>query len=250
MRFGVSAIALLASSMVFGQTPAFDVVSVKHTQNGPIVIRSGETVAFHMQPMRRSGNRVTGNQTLHSILSFAFGVEHSWQIAGPDWLMSDFYEIDAIMPPETSAADMRLMMQSMLADRFALKFHREQREFSAYALVVGKAGARLQEIPPPEHHSYGFGPGDSPGTMRYEATPGMRISSLATSLTRPAGRPVLDETGLKGWYKVRLDWSYESGDRDAGMLSALPQLGLKLEPKKATFDVVVVDQVNREPTAN
>ena len=246
------AVPLIAAAALFGQTtPTFEVVSVKHTQRGPIVLRAGEITTLSVRPVQRSGNRLTVHQTLHGILNWAYSIQNSWQVAGPHWLDSDFYEVEAVLPPETSLADSRLMMRAMLADRFGLKAHTESREFAIYALLVAKGGPKLEEIPQPERHGYGFKPGGSPGTTRFEANPGMQLSSLAASLRSAAGRPVVDETGLSGFYKVQLEWSHEPGENaTAGILSALSRLGLKVEPKKATFDVVVVDAVNNDPTPN
>jgi uncharacterized protein (TIGR03435 family) len=93
-----------------------------------------------------------------------------------------------------------------------------------------------------------------------EATPGMPISALLFNLTRAAGRPVLDETGLKGFYKVSLHWNAEpvrpepgqviQVGTDPALLSALPQIGLKVEPAKRTLDSLVIEKVNKEPTEN
>lgn len=241
----------IALAFIAAQTPAFDAVSVKHSQRGRLVLRAGENVTLALRPIQLTGTRLTGHQTLHAILSWAYDIHNEWQIAGPDWLYSDFYQIDAVLPAETSDADARLMMQSMLADRFGLKLHRERREFSAYALVPAKGGVKLQEIPAPERHTYAYKPGTLPGTMRFEAEPGMQMASFAARLYRPAGRPVVDETGLPGFYKISLEWPVDPADRNyEGVVRALPQLGLKLEPKKAIFDVLVIDQVLHDPTPN
>jgi uncharacterized protein (TIGR03435 family) len=92
-----------------------------------------------------------------------------------------------------------------------------------------------------------------------EAIPGMSMSSFAQMLARPAGRVVLDETRLAGIYKVKLQWTEELPrtdggaiylSTDRGMISALPQIGLKLEPAKSMLDNLVVEKVSKEPTAN
>jgi|SRR5262249_7269991 len=70
-------------------------------------------------------------------------------------------------------------------------------------------------------------------------------------LQGPAGRPVIDETGWKGYYAFDLEWTRDPQDRkNAGILSTLGKIGLKLEPQKKTYDVLVIDKASKEPTGN
>ena len=115
---------------------------------------------------------------------------------------------------------------------------------------------KLEEVVPTPV-SFGY----SMGMDHMEANPGMPLSALANNLSQSAGRPVLDETGRKGMYKIKLYWSAdppptaESGatvrvGAGMGILSALGQAGLKLEPAKRMMDWLVIEKVEKEPTEN
>jgi uncharacterized protein (TIGR03435 family) len=236
--------AALAAAPLAAQSPSFEVVSIKHigaVRNAPQSIR----------PFSRSGDRVTCVQTLFNVITRAYSIKNHWQLEGPDWLTAEAYDISAVVPPGTGEGDVLLMLRTMLADRLDLKLHHVQKEFPIYALVVAKNGSRLEEVPKPDRWSMKFSLPQS-GTARFEGIPAIPLSQLARAVEQAAGKPVLDETGMAGYYKIVAEWSLEPGDSNntAGLLSALPKLGLKLEPRKATFDVLVVDHAEKDPTAN
>jgi uncharacterized protein (TIGR03435 family) len=138
----------------------------------------------------------------------------------------------------------------MLTDRFHLTVHREQRNMAIYALVVGKKGIRFEEVPD-------TGSSSNSNNQHYQGT-GVSMANFAIFLSREMGQPVLDMTGLKGAYKLQLDWTPEpKGDTasDAPAGPRLPealqdQLGLKLENRKAPIEVIVVDHAEKVPTEN
>ena len=192
-------------------------------------------------------------QSLMSIVTETYQVK-AFQIQGPDWLDQEVYEIDTRMPEGTSKETARLMMQSALADRLGLKLRREKKEFSVFVLKAIPGSNKLEELLPTPT-SFGY----SAGMDHLEANPAMPLGALAGILSRAAGRPVLDETGLRGYYKVKLQWNAEPTraeggiihvGTDAGMISALPQVGLKLEPAKRMMDWLVIEKVAKEPTEN
>ena len=81
----------------------------------------------------------------------------------------------------------------------------------------------------------------------------MLISQLADNLSRLLDRPVLDRTGLTGKYKVDLEWQRDEAASDVGLptiFGAIQQLGLKLEPKKSTLEMIVVDSIDKTPVEN
>lgn len=99
------------------------------------------------------------------------------------------------------------MWRSLLADRFRLTFHRETRELGVYALVVGKGGPKFHQDPPDAST------GESPTTSISGRNGPMRVGpeemtmqELADILARDLDRPVLDQTGLTGQYKISLTW--------------------------------------------
>src|SRR5687767_8459570 len=119
--------------------PAFDVVSVRPNQSGSPNASSG----------RVTGSRFTAtNVSLVSILRFTYGIQE-FQIAGqPRWADIDRFDIVATIPDGGKAEDWPLMMQTLLRDRFKLRFHREQRQGPVFALTVAKSGHRLTPADP------------------------------------------------------------------------------------------------------
>jgi uncharacterized protein (TIGR03435 family) len=197
---------------------------------------------------------------------------------GPGWISSEPYNIEAKesdelyaelqkLPRDQRLEKQRLLLQSMLEDRFHLKVHRETKELPVYALVVAKNGPKLkatniQSADPCKIY------GTSGGGNRYQ---GCTVAILAGYLPLGLGRVVLDRTGLEGRY----DFTLEYADQDSDAVSSVPagsstasngslppvesgpsiftavqeQLGLKLEPTKGPVDMIIIDHIER-PTEN
>jgi uncharacterized protein (TIGR03435 family) len=247
---------LVCVPSAIGQERAvFDVVSLKHVgdQRSNSVQTGPGAFLSNIRGFKYSPGAVSCRLPLMSILSEAYQVR-PFQIQGPEWLDQEVYEIDARMPDGTSKETARLMVRSALADRMGLKLRRERKEFALFVLAVIPGTKKLEEVlPTPPTFGY------STRMDTLEADPGMPTSSLAGILSRAAGRPVLDETGLKGFYKVKLHWNADPPTEgvavthlgaDAGIISALPQIGLKLEPAKRMMDWLVIETVAKEPTEN
>ena len=191
------------------------------------------------------------NVTLRICLKLAYDLQDS-QIAGPDLLDADRFDIVARAgAPFASPLQMKQMLQSLLTDRFHLTLHRETREVTAYALVVGKGGPKFQ-------HSQGEGrPSmNGKGTLVAQFA---SMKMLADFLSGPMKRPVQDATGLTGQYDFKLDlMQYLPPDLAPGqepdvagmVLNALEnELGLKLESSKVPMEVTVIDHAEK-PSAN
>jgi uncharacterized protein (TIGR03435 family) len=154
------------------------------------------------------------------------------------------------------------MLQALLADRFRLKIHRETRELPIYALVIGKGGPKFKESAPDAKGTLGFLMGGVRASIRGSK---MSTAQLAISLSREAGRPVLDQTGLSGNYEMTLEWIRDEPQVIAGspgsavvppdltgpsLFTAIQeQLGLKLEAKKGPIDMLIVDRAEK-PSEN
>jgi len=152
------------------------------------------------------------------------------------------------MPAGTGRDTARLMLQTMLATRFSLKFHFDQKDVPVYALVAAKGGFKLSEVED-THRSMSR---SEPGHYSVDQT---SMGSLALHLSLAAGRPVLDLTGLKGVYKIDLRWAPADDEsawngRDPGILGALDQAGLHLESQKKPYQILIIDHIDRTPTAN
>jgi uncharacterized protein (TIGR03435 family) len=191
------------------------------------------------------------NATLESIIRYAFN-DRKTKMSGPPLLTSKRYDIVAKAPSGTSDGDLLLMLQSLLMERFKMKFHRETIDMPIYALTVGKDGHKLRELQPGEGTS-GFGGAGAltPGMSSMTTTGDMQ--NLAGSLSRRLDRPVVDRTGLAGRFSVALTFVSEERRAEVSgpsIFTALQeQLGLKLEAAHGPVEIFVIDQL-QEPTAN
>jgi uncharacterized protein (TIGR03435 family) len=240
----VGFLLLACAAPVLGQE--FEVVSIKPNRS-----LSGSSHSSSNQ------GRYTGiNLSLANLIVEAYDI-HDYQLEGPDWIRSEKYDIAAKFP-EDFPKDKKLygaafaaMMRKMLADRFQLAIHREQKSFTVYGLVAAKGGAKFKEVPDSGSHNSGSHNGQYTGTC-------ISMETLAGFLARRAELPVLDMTGLKGFYDVTLDVTPptpqpgDPPDSPGSVISAAlqDQLGLKLETRKAPIGVIVVDHAQKAPTDN
>jgi uncharacterized protein (TIGR03435 family) len=150
-------------------------------------------------------------------------------------------------------AEMRLMLRKLLEDRFALKLHKEPRVLPVYGLTIAKGGSKLQEST--TEGSFSIEPRNGPLFVAHHA----RMADLANGIADEAGRPVIDATGLQGRYEIRMDLTpylrREAGqgqiDTESVLFTGLREvLGLKLEARKESVDVLVIDHVEQAPTEN
>ncbi|HWC95347.1 MAG TPA: TIGR03435 family protein [Candidatus Sulfopaludibacter sp.] len=198
-----------------------------------------------------SPGRVTIEGGLEYCLQWAYDLR-PYQISGPEWLGSVRYHIAAKAPGPASVKELKLMLQSLLAERFQLKLHHESKDFMVYALVVAKTGSKLKE-------SQTEGEGATTNAKRL-GTGGTSVhtsmAELADLLNGSCPDPVVDLTGLKGRYDFALDISgYMGGMRPGDLPTVLDealrkQLGLGLERRKVPLDVIVIDHAERTPLEN
>ena len=117
---------------------AFEVASVKRATPSP---GGGSNSSMRLDP----GRLTCTNVSLKKLIWESYSVKE-YQVAGPDWISTEIYDIAATLPPGTTGDEVRLMIQTLLAERFKLTLRRETREMPVYALVVGKNGSKLQEV--------------------------------------------------------------------------------------------------------
>jgi uncharacterized protein (TIGR03435 family) len=208
------------------------------------------------------GSLTMRNVSLTTCLKWAYDVK-DYQISGPGWLGADRYDIVAKASDGATESQMKPMMQTLLADRFKLALHREQKELQVYALIQGKNPPKLRKSEE-----------NAPAGVHFAGNkvtfPKFSMAQLADLLTRQMDRPVLDMTGLTGQFDFTVDLSASTDDGGQGkemtapmmadkakmMLgrSLLPvvqeQLGLKVEGRKLPADVLVIDHAERVPTEN
>jgi len=237
-RAAFTGVLLLMSGSAAAQQ-RFEVASVKpHAEDGAGTGRSGieET---------QSAVRIE-NLPLWVVVRAAYGVTDSALIA-PGWLKDARFDITAKPPAGYTHAMLGPLLQTLLAERFGMQAHREERPLNAYALRVARGGAKLKESTGPRGYLTGR-PGLIAGNAR-------TVKELAGSLAGQLKTAVADETGLTGAYDIKLEWTPDeaaSGTEAGPSLSAAlrEQLGLSLEVRKTMTSVVVVDRINRTPVEN
>ena len=253
----VCSLALLSTS-VFGQAPQsqakFDIADVHVSDRQINVNVTGGQL--------RAGRYELHNATMVDLIRMAYGVEAEKVMGGPNWLELDRYTVVAKAPAGTPA-DVKLMLRSLLIDRFNLKVHEDTRPLSAFILTVGPAKHKMRE-------ASGSGPGGCqpiPQQAEGGAIPpqmaecrGMTMAAFAQLLPRAAGaylpNPVVDQTGLQGAFDFEVRFHArpllaQAGSEGISLFDALEkQLGLKLELKETPTSALVVDSVERKPSPN
>ena len=278
----VIAAVVFASCSLYGQrsaqppSPTFEVASIKPATSAANV-PPGLRVAMQnaMQSLLPPGSiPVRGaqveirNESLMNLIAASYRVRPD-QISGPPWMSDLEFDVDAKIPVDAPRAQVNEMLQSLLEERFALKLHRESKEVSGYALIVGKGGSKLKDSAPVPAAGTGgdaAGPTQAPmpnlNNLRKgmeNATPGMNRSEysrltmarLADVLSRQMHRPVVDLTGLQGTYDVVLETAEDRPDEPGvSVFEAVEKLGLKLDPRKLPVETLVVDHIEKDPTPN
>jgi uncharacterized protein (TIGR03435 family) len=206
------------------------------------------------------GNRVElGTVTLCMIIRMAYEVTEFQVVGLPEWAdqskPSAWYRVEARAEPDIvlTLPQARERLQSLLADRFALRFHRESRRAPVYALVVDRGGHKLSTDAtgcPDERFRLSFFV--SPGSLT-SCKAEMSISQIIIALNREVDRPVVDRTQLTGRYSFALKWSpnpLAGADAGPSIFTAVrEQLGLRLEPTEELVEAIVIDRVE-PPSAN
>jgi uncharacterized protein (TIGR03435 family) len=230
MRLRTLALLLAAASVGSAQQkPAFEVASVKPNLEG-----SGD-FSFDFA----ADGRVTArNFTVWNLIRSSYNLRELQMSGGPAWIKTRGFDIQALPAKPVPRPEVLKMLQTLLEDRFQLKYHRETREGPAYALTVANVRPKL----PPAHEGPQqpkFGDLDQPS---------MTLDSLRQILEFDLDRPVFDRTGLSGPFAIRLQWySQRAANPDPSqpaLSTALQeQLGLKLESIKAPLDYFIIDSV-------
>ena len=241
----------------FGQpsaAPAFEVASVKPSQpDQPGMGMSTD-----------KGRLLLRNATLKFSIEAAYKLQDFQLSGGPKWLDSDHYDIEGKAGAAAGFDELIGMLKTLMADRFQLQFHRESRMAPGYALVVAKGGSKLKDAGTEGRGGLGMGRGMVNGRSQ-------PVAGLAEALSRTLGRPVVDQTELKGKYDFRMTWTPsdtepvmqkpgtmppEAGDARAAdnigpsVFAAIQeQLGLKLEARRVPVEVLVIDRAER-PSEN
>jgi uncharacterized protein (TIGR03435 family) len=250
-------LAALLCGAAFGQAPAgtrpiFEIADVH---------ASPKTLHPSMQSgVLRPGVYQLRNATMVDLVATAYGIEPDKVMGGPNWLEMDRFDVIAKVPPTTPPQGIKLMLQSLLAERFNLAVHMDQRPMPAFVLSRENGKPKLKQ----SDGSGQTGCQRQPQSAEAGAIPaschGVSMDAFVQQLRAAAGdylmSPVINDTKLEGAWDFNLKWTPRAGLAAAGadgitIFDAIDnQLGLKLEAKQAPTPVIVVDRVNQKPTAN
>jgi uncharacterized protein (TIGR03435 family) len=243
--------------MAADANPGIEVATIKPSKPG----------AMMMKGFRVGGDRMNmSNVSLQDLIMFAYDLEPNQVVNAPSWSNSDTYDIE--LQPDQPGAPSKdqwgTVIQKLLADRFQIKSHMEQRVLPAYVLTVAKGGPKMTKSAMQALDGPG-GPEAAlmrPGAFNAQS---MSMADFSHSLRRILDRPVVDQTGLSGLWDVNLKWTPDES-QFGGMMRMPPpadsaeappplftaiqeQIGLKLDAGKAQVDVLVIDHVE-QPSAN
>lgn len=227
---------------------------------------SAKTQFPFIQGPNLRGERYTIKQaTMVDLISAAYGLESEKVLGGPTWLDTDRFDINAKAPAGASADTQKLMLQALLAERFKLVIHNDQKSMQAYELTVGKGGkTKMQESAgsgEPDCAPVQQDPPQQGQVPQVEVTcKNMPMDTFATTLHQMAGgylaHTVTNSTALKGSYDFNLKWTprgalAQAGSEGISIFDAVDkQLALHLELRNSPQPVIVVDSVNEKPSPN
>ncbi len=235
---------VIAACALFAQQPqpAFDVVSVKQ-----VPIPPGQLA---INPTCTSGNYHAPVRGVAASIRFAYNLQ-TYQLTGmPAWASKSdaAFDIEGKSAAAVSEADCRLMVQSLLADRFKLAIHHESKTFPAVMLVASRNGAKVK---PWTNADQGIAVQVN-GVAGAGGEKGWTMAQFAEYAARFfPGSVAIDRTGLEGAFRIKLNFDVRPPAQPADEFQSAveSQLGLKFESRKLPVDVVVVDHVER-PSAN
>jgi uncharacterized protein (TIGR03435 family) len=233
---------LCCFQLVAQQRPAFEVASVKPSEDrSPIPRMTTDPSGLNWH-----------NVALKTLIQLAYG-NKDYSITAPDWLADARYDVVAKLPAGSTLAESSTMLQWLLAERFRLAVHHEEKVMAVYELHVGKDESRLHTTD--VRMSMGY------GKEGRQLTGGLTMKQLADTVSRDLDRPILDKTGLTGKFAVDLTWrpdrtsgptpsSNDDLDHPTVFSELRDKLGLTITSGKAPVDILVVDHVERVPTDN
>ena len=240
---------LMVAAWGQGAAPAFEVATVKPAAAG--------LVGWTGFDFPGGGRLNTSRVSLQAMIAFAYGIRDFQVSGGPGWCASAMFDIAAKADESVTPAQMKAMLQTLLADRFQLVLRHEMKETPVYELVLVKSGLKLRENGVTPKAIIFRGKGQIEGQMA-------SLSMLASFLSNQLGRTVLDKTGLTAVYDFTLKWTPDESESGPKWPDTAPQpdpngpsiftavqeqLGLKLEAQKRPMQTLVIDRAER-PSEN
>jgi bla regulator protein blaR1 len=273
-----------------GGKMSFEVASIRQSKPGTFAGSNFGLNTSDSYETADPGGRLIADFPLAVYIEFAYKIKitdeqgYSMLARLPKWVSTDNFEINAKAEGNPTKDQMRLMMQSLLADRFNLAIHFKTQYIPALALILdkpGKTGPKLRphsegppcEVPavlkeiepsskyfvyPPICNLVAARPKENHGMLMGTRNATMKQIADAIASVGDQGRPVVDRTGLRGRFDFTLEWTPNANSPVSSNVGALPvgktldllealkeQLGLELKSTKATIRVPVIDQVER-----
>jgi uncharacterized protein (TIGR03435 family) len=252
------AIGLMSATWLCGAAqsvparPKFDVFEVATVK--PVEADASSGRIFKMDGPHRW---IATNFTLKNLIALAYDLNPRTINGGPEWIESQRFNIEATVPGDVRPTRMEQMqmLRALLVERFALKFHRVDKEFSIYELTVAKGGAKLKTAAEPDAVAQLVGV-VYPGKIEVPAKSVTMDDFVAMLQRATLDRPTVNKTGLAGKYDFTLDWAPDETQYGGEVPKApedapLPplfeaiqeQLGLKLTATRGMVSAMVVDAV-------
>ena len=260
-RFAV-AVLVVAACAADAQSPAprpafdaFDVATVKPVE--------ADTKSGRLFKMEGTHRWVATNYTLKNLIALAYDMNPRTISGGPSWMEEQHFTIEAVTPGEVAPVrvEQMKMLRALLVERFALKFHRQEKEFSIYELTVARSGPKLKAAANPDDLPALVGV-VSPGKIEIPAKSVTMDDFVAMLQRATLDRPTVNKTALAGKYDFDLvfapDETVYGGEipkapddaPNPPLFTAIQeQLGLKLEATRGMVSAMVVDSAQR-PLAN
>jgi uncharacterized protein (TIGR03435 family) len=205
----------------------------------------------------RGRHVIAGNRSVETMLRVAYTLQENQVLNAPDWVKTERFDVDGIPSVEgqPSAKQFQALLRKMLTERFGLVAHTERRELPVYMLTVAKDGPKMTldtSDPSGRPHDDDSSNAGQQTVQIWNTT----MREFALVMLFYTDRPVVDETGLKDRYDLKLKWTFDEqkaptdGSAAPSLFTAIQEeTGLKLEQVKRMTDVLVVDKVER-PGAN
>ncbi len=252
----LSTTLLLAAATLPAQPPAFEAATIKPADAS----KAGRYITL------QGNNRfIAKNYTLKLLIAAAYDLNSRTISGGPGWIESETYDIAAVTPGDIrpTHAQQMLMLRTLLAERFGLTFHREQKDFAIYSLELTKSGPKLTPTTAPPDTPPTVGPATVYPERVVLPAKNATLDDFTQLMQRAIlDRPVVNNTGLTARYDFSLEWAPDETQFDGGLppaSSTAPtpplftaiqqQLGLLLRPTRGPVSALIIDTATK-PTAN
>ncbi len=255
---GLSVFCVLSGVAVSQQPsaakPAFIIADVHDSPRMMVPFSNGGLLSGDRYNLRQS--------TIVDLVAQAYGVKPEMVQGGPSWLEMRRFDIAAKVDPKTSDADLKLMLQSLLTERFKLVMHKGEAQMPAFLLTAPGGKTKMKATTEGEEKGCKPISGEIAGGAPLVSIScnGMSADELALFVNQAAAayltEPVLNQTGLEGGWDFTLKWTDmrmrgRAGADAISIFEAVEKdLGLKLELKTAPRSVWIVDSVGEKPTPN